>query len=104
MTLNANLPMRSEILVNLLCFFFPLLTPQNGLVGSNPINTERNGSPAVDGRLGSHSDFFRCPYGQPTACGWCQIVPKALAGNRICVGVELTQLVKVCVAAVGPRN
>lgn len=53
--LNANLPMRSEILVNVLwvffLFFLPLLTPQNVLVGTNPTNTERNGSPALNGDL-----------------------------------------------------
>lgn len=32
------------------------------------------------------------------------MVPGALAGNQICVGAGLTQLIKVCIAAVGPRN
>lgn len=63
-------------------FFFALFPPQNGLVGRNPINTEKNGSSALDGRLGSHSDFFRCPYGRPASYGWCQMVPGALASNQ----------------------
>lgn len=32
------------------------------------------------------------------------MVPGALAGNQICIGAGLTQLIKVCIAAVGPRN
>lgn len=63
-------------------FFFALFPPQNGLVGRNLINTEKNGSSALDGRLGSHSDFFRCPYGRPASYGWCQMVPGALASNQ----------------------
>lgn len=73
-------------------------------MGRNPTNAERNGSPARDGGRGSHSGFFGCLHGRPAACGRCHMVPGALARNQICVGAELTQLIKVRVAAVGPRN
>lgn len=39
--------------------------------------------------------------GRPTACACWQTVPRALAATTFAV---LTQLVKVGVAAVGPRN
>lgn len=74
--------------------FFPLFTPQNRLVGRNPITTGRNEGPALDGRLGFLGVRMDC----------LQHVVSFRWYTRLCVGAELTQLIKVRVAAIGPRN